>query len=207
MMMDWPGCENARDLGGIPTIDGRRIRPGALIRSDSHSRLTAEAADAIRTRGVARILDLRHARECSADPSPFAGEPFYRHVPLLEDPLGYEPPEDTYAPMLDHHTARFAVAFREIAAAPPGAIVIHCRGGRDRTGALAALLLAVAGVADKDIAADFARTPGTFPEAMLNTLDHAATHYGGVPAYLARCGISEAEIAAVHRRLVTDPSG
>ncbi|MFI1996473.1 tyrosine-protein phosphatase [Actinoplanes sp. NPDC020271] len=201
MIVDWPDCENARDLGDIPTTDGRRIRPGALIRSDSHGRLTAATADAIRAQGVARILDLRRSRECAADPSPFAGDPFYRHVPLLADPLGYEPPPDSYAPMLDHNTVRFARAFHEIAAAPPGAVVIHCRGGRDRTGALAALLLAVAGVGPEDIAADFARTPGTVPEAMLNTLAHATTRYGGVPAYLAHCGLPDDDIAAVRERL------
>ncbi len=154
---------------------------------------------------MARILDLRWSRECAADPSPFAADPFYRNVPLLEDPLGYEPPEDSYAPMLDHHPARFAHAFREIAAAPPGPVVIHCRGGRDRTGALAALLLAVAGVAAEDIAADFALTPGTVPEAMLNTLAHTDTVYGGVPAYLTtHCGIPGTEVAAIRERLI-DP--
>ncbi|WP_436536924.1 tyrosine-protein phosphatase [Actinoplanes sp. HUAS TT8] len=201
-MLDWPDCENARDLGGIPTTGGGRIRAGALIRSDSHGRLTAEAVDAIRARGIGRILDLRWSRECAADPSPFAGDAFYRHVPLLADPLGYEPPEDTYAPMLDHHTDRFGEAFREIAAAPPGAVVIHCRGGRDRTGALAALLLAVAGVGAEEIAADFARTPGTVREAMLNTLDHTVTRYGGVPGYLACCGVSADDTAAIRERLV-----
>jgi protein-tyrosine phosphatase len=201
MILDWPGCENARDLGGIPAAAGHRIRPGALIRSDTHSRLTAGAVRAIRSQGVARILDLRRSRECAADPSPFAEDPFYRHVPLLDDPMGYVPPADTYAPMLDHNTSRFADAFREIAGAPPGAVLIHCRGGRDRTGALAALLLAVAGVSPEDIAADFARTPGTSPAAMLSTLAHATTRYGGVAGYLAHCGIPAASLAAIRERL------
>lgn len=202
MTLDWPRCENARDLGGIPTTDGHRIRPGALIRSDSHGRLTAGAAAEIRARGIARILDLRWSRECAADPSPFAGDVFYRHVPLLDDPLGYEPPEDSYGPMLDHNRARFARAFHEVATAPPGSIVIHCHGGRDRTGALIALLLAVAGVAPEDIAADFARTPGTVAESMLNTLSHAVTRYGSVAEYLAGCGIPAAEITAIRDRLI-----
>jgi protein tyrosine/serine phosphatase len=202
MILDWPDCENARDLGGIPAAGGRRIRSGALIRSDSHGRLTPDTANAIRARDIARILDLRLTRELAADPSPFAGDPAYRHVPLLDDPLGYDPPDDSYAPLLDHNPTRIAHAFREIAAAPPGGILIHCRSGRDRTGALAALLLAVAGVSPADIAADFACTPGTSPVAMLNTLAHAADHYGGVPAYLmTRCGVPAADLESIRLRL------
>ncbi|GIF07848.1 tyrosine-protein phosphatase [Actinoplanes siamensis] len=205
MILDWPDCANARDLGGIPTEDGRRIRPGALIRSDSHGRLTPEAIRAIRSLGIARILDLRGPRECAADPSPFAGDPFYRQVPLLDDPLGYDPPEDSYAPMLDHNTTRIANAVHEIAAAPPGALVIHCHSGRDRTGTLTALLLAVAGVAPEEIAGDFARTPGTSTTAMLNTLTHARNRYGGVRAYLTHCGVPTADLESVRLRL-TVPS-
>lgn len=182
-------------------MTGGQIRPGALIRSDSHSRLTPAAAEAVRSQPIARILDLRWSRELAADPSPFFADPFYRHVPLLNDPMGYDPPLDTYAPMLDHNTTRIARAFHEIATAPPGTVVIHCRGGRDRTGALTALLLAVAEVSPAEIAADFARTPGTSPEAMHNTLTHATTRYGGVPNYLTHCGVAPTALAAIRHRL------
>ena len=40
--------------------------------------------------------------------------------------------------------------------APEGGVVIHCVGGKDRTGLLAAFLLHLAGVADDEIAADYA---------------------------------------------------
>lgn len=39
-----------------------------------------------------------------------------------------------------------------------GATVIHCSAGKDRTGVVAASLLAVLGASDEDIAADYART-------------------------------------------------
>ncbi|TWG24771.1 tyrosine-protein phosphatase [Actinoplanes teichomyceticus] len=206
MNLDWPDCKNARDLGGLPTAEGGRVRPGALIRSDSHGRLTPDAVRAIRALGVARILDLRSSRECAADPSPFSGDPSYRHVPLLADPMGYDPPADTYGPMLDHNTVRIAHAFREIASAPPGGLLVHCRSGRDRTGALVALLLAVAGVAPEDIASDFAQTPGTSSDAMRNTLMHATTRYGGVPAYLTYCGVPATDLTAIRERLTVRPS-
>jgi protein tyrosine/serine phosphatase len=49
-----------------------------------------------------------------------------------------------------------ATAIRAIADAPEGGIVIHCAGGKDRTGLLTALLLHVAGVGIDEIAADYA---------------------------------------------------
>ena len=49
-----------------------------------------------------------------------------------------------------------AAAIRAVADAPEGGVVIHCAGGKDRTGLLTALLLHVAGVGIEEIAADYA---------------------------------------------------
>ncbi|MFI7601660.1 tyrosine-protein phosphatase [Actinoplanes sp. NPDC049681] len=201
MILDWPGCRNARDLGGLPTMDGSRIRAGALVRSDHHGRMSPGTVARIRATGLGRVLDLRWPRELAEDPSPFAGDPVYAHVPLLMDPITYEIPEDSYGPLLDHNQDRVAAAFRSIATAPPGAVVVHCNAGRDRTGALVALVLAVAGVPPEAIADDYALTEGTKPAAILNTLTHAEEKYGGVEAYLQTIGVSPAEIDAVRHRL------
>lgn len=72
MKLAWEGCLNSRDVGGLLSADGRRIRFGALLRSDSHNRLTAEGIAAVRAAGIGRILDLRWARETAREPSPFA---------------------------------------------------------------------------------------------------------------------------------------
>jgi protein-tyrosine phosphatase len=201
VQIDWPGLVNARDLGGTPAGAGGRVRDGALIRSDSHALLTAAGAGAVRASRPGLILDLRWPRECDASPSPFTADAFYRNVPLLSDPIGYDPPAHTYAPMLDHNGERVAQAVHEIAAAPDGAVIVHCHGGRDRTGLLVAILLGVAGAAPDDIAADYARTPGTDAAAMSHTLEHAATRWGGVEPYLLQHGVTPADIAAVRDRL------
>ncbi|MGH3372714.1 MAG: tyrosine-protein phosphatase, partial [Nocardioidaceae bacterium] len=69
--LDWPNCLNARDLGGLATADGR-VRPGALIRSDSLQYLNGDGVALVRAAGVSRVLDLRNAHECEAFPTPFA---------------------------------------------------------------------------------------------------------------------------------------
>jgi protein-tyrosine phosphatase len=104
--------------------------------------------------------------------------------------------------MLEHNRDRIARAFRALAEAPPGAVVVHCFGGRDRTGVLVALALAVAGVEPAAIVADYALTAGTDPATMRNTLDYLDVCYGGAAGYLGGAGLSRPECASVRARLV-----
>ena len=201
MILDWPGCRNARDVGGLPTEDGSATRFRALLRSDHHGHLTAAATQAVRSAGISRIIDLRRDRELAEHPSPFAADAVYRHAPVLLDVVTYEYPDDSYGPLLDHNQDRLAAAFRAIADAPPGTVLVHCRGGRDRTGVLVALALGAAGVPADVIAEDYALTEDSPAAVMLNTLDHLERRYGGVRAYLKEIGVSDAEIDAVRDRL------
>jgi protein tyrosine/serine phosphatase len=200
--VDWPQCRNARDLGGLPTMDGSLTSKGALYRTDGLFLLTEAGVAAVRTAGVTRIIDLRWQRELDSEPSPFAGDPVYCHVPMLDDPLPYEVPHDTYAPMLEFNRDRIAEAFAALATAPAGGgVIVHCHGGRDRTGVLVALALAVAGVPDEEIVADYGLSPERLPVAMANTLDHLDERYGGASAYLREIGVPAEQIEAVRARL------
>jgi hypothetical protein len=58
------GAFNFRDLGGLPTVGGRRTRPGLLFRSDTLQALTeADVAHLVRSLGVMLVMDLRDADE------------------------------------------------------------------------------------------------------------------------------------------------
>ena len=201
MILDWPACRNARDLGGLPTLDGGRIRAGALLRSDHHAAMTPADVATVRSAGVSRIVDLRRPAELAEQPSPFAGDPIYTHVSMLMDVTGYEYPADSYGPLLDHNQDRVAAAFRAIAEAPPGGVLVHCRGGRDRTGTLVALALTVAGVGPEVVADDYARSENSPAVTMRNTLAHAERGYGGVEPYLRSIGIEQHHLDAVRDRL------
>src|SRR5947208_3342116 len=50
--LDWQGCFNARDLGGLRTDDGRTTRRGAVVRAESLDRLTAAGWSALQAHGI-----------------------------------------------------------------------------------------------------------------------------------------------------------
>jgi protein tyrosine/serine phosphatase len=162
--LHWPDCRNCRDLGGLPTSDGRRIRAGALIRSDSLDRLTPEGVRALRDRGVRRIVDLRSPEEAAAYPGPFVADPAYRLVPLVdptnadEDWTARDTLSAIYRASVEVNAPFIAACVAAIADSPAGTVVVHCYAGKDRTGLTVALALTVAGVPADVIAADYAYT-------------------------------------------------
>ena len=48
--LDWDGCFNVRDLGGLRTAGGRTTRFGRIVRGDALDELTDADADALRAR-------------------------------------------------------------------------------------------------------------------------------------------------------------
>jgi len=161
--LDWPDCQNTRDLGGLPR-NGGLTRMGVLVRSDSMAHLTQVGREAMVAYGVTMVIDLRTDAELQQAPNPCADNAglAYRHLPLVDDSgmvaLG-ELAEmfERYLWMLDGRPEAFRAIFETLAAAD-GAVVFHCFAGKDRTGLVAALLLGAAGVPNDAIAADFAET-------------------------------------------------
>lgn len=165
----WDGCLNVRDLGGLPTADGRTTRFGVVVRADNVRGLTEDGWAALAAHGVERIVDLRFDEELAEDP-PRELDLDVVHVALLGRPdehdddwartAEFERTADyfawSYCIALDRYAANFARAVRAIASAPTGAVCVHCQGGRDRTGLVGALVLRVAGVETDVVAEDYA---------------------------------------------------
>ena len=158
--LDWEGCVNVRDLGGLRTRSGQTIRRGALVRAGRLDRLTAAGWDALREHGVRTIVDLRNDDE-RADAAPES-----LHVPLdgIEDRSFWDDWIDRaefgtplyYRAFLEHFRGRAAGVIQAIAGAPPGGVLFHCHAGRDRTGLISILLLAALDVEPREIAEDYA---------------------------------------------------
>jgi protein-tyrosine phosphatase len=161
--LDWEGCLNVRDLGGLPAAGGRVTRWGAVVRSDSPAGLTPAGWSALRAHGIRTIVDLRNDDERTTH-SAAAGLDTV-HVPLddLDDTEFWRRIWDDdldgtpryYRPFLEHKAERCAAAVAAVADARPGGVLVHCTIGRDRTGLVSLLLLALVGVGPADIADDY----------------------------------------------------
>ena len=189
-ILDWEGCFNVRDLGGLAAGKGLRLRWGALVRSDLPVRLTDRGRQALIDHGVRLIVDLRFVDEVVVDweTYPFKGEdgavgPAYRNVPFHQ--WGGSGPDEQHVALyraaqsrgeliqldLDLNREGIAAAVAAIADAPEGAVLVHCHAGKDRTGIVVALILSLLGVSDSDMADDYALTARNLEPLILEWLN------------------------------------
>ncbi|MEU5219516.1 tyrosine-protein phosphatase [Streptomyces sp. NPDC020807] len=162
---------NFRDLGGYRTADGGTVRWETLYRSDSLAKLATsgpEDLDRFRALGVTTVIDLRYPWEIAAKGRLPESEPAAWHNLSIEhrpydqaeidpelDPWRYL--ADRFAEVAEDGAEELRTAL-EVVAAADGPLVFHCASGKDRTGLLAAVVLALLGVPDEEILADFALT-------------------------------------------------
>jgi protein-tyrosine phosphatase len=232
--LDFPRLLNARDLGGLRMRGGARTRARAFLRTDDLCNLTPDGVRKLVDYGLTSVIDLRWPEELAGRSNPFQdGHDSVRwtHVSLLADSepawrakSADVPKERWNIEVLDHSGPEIAEVFRAVAEAPRGVVLFHCKAGKDRTGVVAALLLAVADVEPEDIAWDYAvsteyirdaylashaperraavledvRCP---PEQVATMLAHLEERWGGVKRYLASLGLGSRELNAVRTRL------
>lgn len=161
------GCVNFRDAGSWLTLDGRKMRTGALYRSDDPVRLTPAGRDAVTRLGLAYVVDLRQASQYARGPGFLAAERT-AHIPLVDrvidpdNPPTLEKPADLadlYAAMLAGGHEALGRALDTVAAhLADGPVLVHCSYGKDRAGLVTALVQAAIGVLPAAIVEDYARS-------------------------------------------------
>ena len=67
--LDWPDCQNTRDLGGLPR-QGGVTRMGVLVRSDSIAHLTPVGREAMIAYGVTTVTTSAPTGNCNERPTP-----------------------------------------------------------------------------------------------------------------------------------------
>lgn len=178
------GLVNMRDLGGLPTRDGRRTASGRLIRSDNLQDLTdADVTRLVDELGVSDIVDLRTEVEVHLEgPGPLrrVESLTHHHHSLIAarveedlDELAAKALAVPWSPdgtrrdasfWADHYLGYLAArpdsvsAALRVVAEAEGAAVVHCAAGKDRTGTVIAMALDVAGVPHDEIVADYVLT-------------------------------------------------
>ncbi|MBK8047084.1 MAG: tyrosine-protein phosphatase [Anaerolineales bacterium] len=206
------------------------------MRADCLGRLSRTGQQSMRDYGVRTIIDIRSPQEVAAEPYDLADaggllrlhlpiEKYYPHVgALIRNATSRF---EVYCIVADHYPDAIVAILQAVSSAQPGGVVIHCHSGKDRTGMIAALLLAIACVPAGAIAADYAESqarlwpeyeqrlrqgniasgeglwqkPLAEPETMLGFLDHLNTRYGGIRTYLAQAGMPAFAIDQIQDRL------
>lgn len=235
--LDIESARNVRDLGGYTTSDGRQTQWGRFVRAGDMDQMSPEDQQKLIDHGVNVIIDLRMVKEVTGMPNVFTnstqvkfhihdfwGDRFQNYRSTRRD----APPEvklaDLYCAGLVQSGFVMADIMTTIAESEDHGFAYHCRSGKDRTGLVSAMLLAIAGVSEETICADYAlsdkflRRPGSdkrvkpgepgyyltgcAPETMALTLGFIAEEYDSVEGYLNQLGVSEAQVASVRAKLL-----
>ena len=222
--LDWAGCVNVRDLGGLSTADGGATVSRAIVRADNVRRLTERGWMEARNYGIRTILDLRSDGERADDAAvppdfdvvalslfdDFDSDPAYR-AELERRLAGCDVSEAyrvLYTEALHRNRTLFATALEVIANAREGGVLIHCAAGKDRTGLLAALLLRLVGVPTSAVADDYEhseRRLGMADAAPTGVIDRVIetveTQHGSVETFFLAAGATPVDIERVRQRL------
>ncbi|WP_007024479.1 tyrosine-protein phosphatase [Saccharomonospora iraqiensis] len=251
LWLDLEGAVNVRDVGGIPTTDGDKTAPGRLLRSDNLQDLSPGDVTLLTEQlRLSTVVDLRSRSEVNAEgPTPLTRLEHITHVnhslipdhaydasaeALLvrrqreEQRYPGDPSTAHYLGYVEHRPDSIVAALRAVNGSP-GASLVHCAAGKDRTGVVVAFALSVAGARREDIIRDYAATGQRLPR-ILDRLRSSATYagdidkvpedhhrpreetmeafleqidkrHGGVTDVLGRNGFTDDELDALYRKL------
>lgn len=169
------GLLNARDLGGLTTADGRRVRSRRVVRSDNLRGLTDEGATALVEELRPRlVVDLRTEQECDREGRGLADDEGVRWVNVPLQPKAAVTPEqvgqglttnlyDDYVLQLQDNGDPIVRALTLLAEDQGLPAVVHCTAGKDRTGIVVAVLLELLGVDREQVVADYGATAANMP--------------------------------------------
>ena len=233
---------NCRDLGGY-AVEGGMTKFGVFLRSEVPFFWTEKDVEMIREYGVTMSLDFRTEDECSERPSLLKDRDWVEYKAVK----AFELRRALYQWGTENETLPFkwSRAYRslmetgkpwmkqsmELAADCNGVCQFNCNSGKDRTGMFAAALLAIAGVAVEDIAADYCVSQGlldifyekgvkamfsrkdrgikemsplliTSPDNIFDIFDYMDKTYGGFMGYLKDCGISDDTIEKIRAKFI-----
>lgn len=179
------GVRNFRDVGGLPTLDGRRVAPGRLFRSGHLAHATDEDAAFLRSLGLHTIFDFRNAADQKLEgpdialegvrnvnlplSDPADGAAFWRMVrdgdidqlrALLSEGRAADRMIGSYRAIITRRTAEHARVLHEMAedSVP---VLMHCAAGKDRAGLSVAVTLMAVGVERDAILADYLESNAT----------------------------------------------
>ncbi|MDX6356295.1 MAG: protein-tyrosine phosphatase [Streptomyces sp.] len=176
------GVRNFRDVGGLPTVDGRRVRPGVLFRSGHLAHATAEDTVFLEELGLHTVFDFRNGDDIALEgPDAELAGTRNLNIPLNDPAEGadfWHTVRDGDVASLramlggDKAAARMSASYRKLILArtaeharmlalltepedPAVPALLHCAAGKDRAGTSIAIILLALGVERSAIEADY----------------------------------------------------
>ncbi|MES9525915.1 tyrosine-protein phosphatase [Streptomyces capoamus] len=224
------GVRNFRDVGGLPTVDGRRVRHGVLFRSGHLAHATQEDAAFLASLGLHTVFDFRNAADQKLE-GPDVELPGVRNVNLpLSDPadgaefwkMVREGDLDQLRAILDggKGEARMIASYRKIVvdrtaehsrvlhalADDSVPALMHCAAGKDRAGISIAVTLLALGVEREAIVADYLESAAGHRRYKVRRSGSADTAYTPEvmelldPLFDARAEYLQAAFASIEER-------
>jgi protein-tyrosine phosphatase len=190
---------NTRDLGGIQTRDGRRIRKGRLYRS-GHLFAASPKDLAVLAERVGLVADFRSLSERTEKPDPDFGQE-YVHLPIFDVPAASverdeasfhtvaRDPKGATAYMLRTYRsfvtdgfarAQYAKFIRLLTEPRDKAALWHCTAGKDRAGFATILVLELLGADRETIRSDYLATNTYLAEECRLLVSFLGEKYGGL---------------------------
>jgi len=229
---------NFRDLGGLRGPGGLVVAHGRLYRSAQLSCVAKDDHDAFVALGIRTVIDLRRPSEIRAFGRFAVTDGFVLRDVYLRHKLWEGQGEtdaagrarflaDRYHDLCEEAAEDIGEALRVLADPAICPVVVHCVAGKDRTGVVIGLTLALLGVDDETIADDFAASEpeqirlnewfrATIPDShdprpeyllaprqtMLLFLDELRERHGSVEAYAASIGVTDRDVASLRDHLL-----
>lgn len=176
------GVRNFRDVGGLPTMDGRRVRYGRLFRSGHLANATASDTAFLSTLSLHTIFDFRNAADQRLEgpdvelpgvrnvnlplTDPADGAQFWKMVregnldelkSILADGKAAGRMSASYRAIVKQRTAEHSRVLHALAEDSVPALM-HCAAGKDRAGISIAVSLLAVGVEREAIEADYLKS-------------------------------------------------
>lgn len=173
---------NFRDVGGLPTVDGRRVRYGVLFRSGHLAHATTTDAAFLGSLGLHTIFDFRNEADQKLEgpdvelpgvrnvnlplTDPADGAVFWKMVRdgnldelrgILSDGKAAGRMSATYRVIIKERTAELSRVLHALAEESVPALM-HCAAGKDRAGLSIAVTLLAIGVEREAIEADYLKS-------------------------------------------------
>ncbi|MFE2310680.1 tyrosine-protein phosphatase, partial [Streptomyces sp. NPDC059411] len=173
------GVRNFRDVGGMPTTDGRKVKPGRLFRSGHLAHATETGAEFLGSLGLHTVFDFRNAADQALEgpdvelpgvrnvniplSDPADGREFWKMVrdgeagqlhEVLGDGKAVERMMRSYRGIIKTRTAEHSRVVHALAEDSVPAL-LHCAAGKDRAGLSIAVVLLALGVEREAIVTDY----------------------------------------------------